>query len=574
MKHSNLYKIVSVVMVVAMLMLSATGVFAQTTAVQDDISTNVITVSGTIESDAYDSLTVVVLKPGVTEETANAAIEAGDVWNSNLFIGARTDILPSEGGAFSVDITLPDGAENAPRGTYTVVVAAKHGPKETASVYFASISERIAAVREVVTAESDTVCVEKINEYAELLDLDANLWALLPEADKTAAAGRILSDSLVVELRANPDSIAVDDVPEVSNTINGEALVGALNNSLVTDLAPYLDHFDAEGYMQEYEAVSDAGRAAILTNISGKGFANKTEMNDAFIEKVKLAGISYPSVGGANSAKQVLQKYASSFGMDLTRFNGLTQLQQNTVMTEVVAAHPMTVDALKTVFNTAMSKIATPTPTRTPGGSTGGGGGITVRPTPTVTPTPAGVDFEDIDNILWAKDQIIALAEKGVLSGDGNGYFRPDDNILREEFTKVVVCGVYGSGVVEEGTVPSFTDAQTGWYAPYLAAAERLNVTAGMGDGTFGVGQQITRQDMALMLYRTLVDEGVAVDSTPSSFTDSDAIAEYARDAVYALKNLGVINGYEDGSFGPERPATRAETAVMFYNTLSHMNKL
>ena len=62
--------------------------------------------------------------------------------------------------------------------------------------------------------------------------------------------------------------------------------------------------------------------------------------------------------------------------------------------------------------------------------------------------------------------------------------------------------------------------------------------------------------------------KGIQVNTTPYNFVDDDAIADYARDAIYALKNAEIIKGYEDNTVVPEGSATRAEIAQMVANLI------
>ena len=105
------------------------------------------------------------------------------------------------------------------------------------------------------------------------------------------------------------------------------------------------------------------------------------------------------------------------------------------------------------------------------------------------------------------------------------------------------------------------------WYAPYVNTAADMGIVSGIEEDIFGVGEKITRQDMSVLIVRYLKQEncelnGAAIDS----FTDDGDISDYAKDSVYALKNLGLINGMGDGSFMPRANATRAQTAQILYS--------
>jgi len=106
-----------------------------------------------------------------------------------------------------------------------------------------------------------------------------------------------------------------------------------------------------------------------------------------------------------------------------------------------------------------------------------------------------------------------------------------------------------------------FSDvAKDAWYYPYIKAAVSKGIILGKEDGSFGVGEKVTRQDMAVMLCRALMLEN---ENTDYVFADDDNISEYAKTAVYAMKAKNVISGFEDGTFKPLDSATRAQAAVM-----------
>ena len=79
---------------------------------------------------------------------------------------------------------------------------------------------------------------------------------------------------------------------------------------------------------------------------------------------------------------------------------------------------------------------------------------------------------------------------------------------------------------------------------------------------------------MAVILSNVLQAQGIEAVTDKPGIADDDDIGEYAKDAVYTLKNLGIINGYEDGSFKPRNNANRAETVQMVYNFLLKKGEL
>ncbi|MCR4431546.1 MAG: S-layer homology domain-containing protein [Tepidanaerobacteraceae bacterium] len=112
----------------------------------------------------------------------------------------------------------------------------------------------------------------------------------------------------------------------------------------------------------------------------------------------------------------------------------------------------------------------------------------------------------------------------------------------------------------------TFRDVKEGmWYYSSIAAAQKLGIVKGKGDGSFGVNDQITRQDMAVMAYRIaqLVKANLNTNASVIQFTDKSDISPYAVDAVIAMQNAGVINGVGDSRFLPKGQATRAQAATI-----------
>lgn len=168
--------------------------------------------------------------------------------------------------------------------------------------------------------------------------------------------------------------------------------------------------------------------------------------------------------------------------------------------------------------------------------------------------------FTDIGDVAWASEAISALSNLGIINGMGDGLFSPQLTVTREQFAKMIV-GVMGYNV-DQAASTNFSDANGAWYTPYIAAAVNNGIITGRDNGTFGVGENITRQDMAVIIYRAL---GLS-DADIHEFTDSAQISDYAVSAVSALYNMGIISGYTDGSFAPKDNATRAEAAKMLYS--------
>ena len=215
------------------------------------------------------------------------------------------------------------------------------------------------------------------------------------------------------------------------------------------------------------------------------------------------------------------------------------------------------------------------------GGSSGGGGGTGKPPaiqnfeyTVSEEEPESAVAFPDLSSVGWARESIKLLAANGIFQGRPDGTFDPGAPVMREEFVKIL-CAAFRLPESKQKAAFSDVDAEA-WYAPYIASAAEAGIINGMGDGRFGAGMPVARQDIAVMLVRAAETLGYALpDSEETSvFSDSQDIALYAADSVRKLKALEAANGDEQNQFLPKRHASRAETAKLVCIVLQKLNLL
>ena len=188
----------------------------------------------------------------------------------------------------------------------------------------------------------------------------------------------------------------------------------------------------------------------------------------------------------------------------------------------------------------------------------------TATPTPTPTPTPGtGLPFTDVPADRWSYPYIKQLYDAGVVSGTSATTFEPTANVTRAQFV-TMIAGLAGADVSGYASGP-FDDVQAGsWYAPYVNWAAANGIVSGTSATTFDPAAEISRQDMAVMLYNYAQQAGVQLkQTTVTPFTDESSIAAYALPAVQALHSAGVISGMPDGSFQPQATTTREQACVV-----------
>ena len=177
--------------------------------------------------------------------------------------------------------------------------------------------------------------------------------------------------------------------------------------------------------------------------------------------------------------------------------------------------------------------------------------------------------FDDLASVEWAHTAISTLSDRGIVSGKSNNKYCPNDYITREELVKIIVSA---TKTELNASGSNFADVtEDAWFAKYVNAAYSNGLCKGIGNGNFGVGINITRQDAATMLYNALVNENAELaKQLDKSFVDSSEISNYAIEAVQKLSEAGIVNGDSNQNFNPKSLLTRAEAAQLVYGCLKY----
>ena len=208
------------------------------------------------------------------------------------------------------------------------------------------------------------------------------------------------------------------------------------------------------------------------------------------------------------------------------------------------------------------------------GGKSKGSTAVVIQKEPTInTEEPAQKEdkkeeekvFSDMDAFEWAQEAVTALAKKNILNGKEAGKFYPSDVLKREELVKCLVCA-FEDYLSADAVQTDFEDTvENAWYMPYITKAYANGIVNGIGENLFGIGGEISRQDLAVMCVRAAKLCGVSFETAEASFKDSEEIAPYAQEAVNMLYGAGIMVGDENGAFRPTDSATRAQAAKILY---------
>ncbi len=174
---------------------------------------------------------------------------------------------------------------------------------------------------------------------------------------------------------------------------------------------------------------------------------------------------------------------------------------------------------------------------------------------------PSGA-YADLRTGAWYHEAVDYAIREGLLTGYGSGTFKPDDNLSRAQLAQILY-NMAGRPVVKAGS--RFADvAADSWCADAVAWAAAQGIIDGYGEGRFGPDDSITREQMAAMLWR-YAGSPAATDKE-LHFSDAAQAGGWSLDALrWAVEN-GILHGNGDGTLAPKGLTSRAEAAQMLLN--------
>jgi hypothetical protein len=184
---------------------------------------------------------------------------------------------------------------------------------------------------------------------------------------------------------------------------------------------------------------------------------------------------------------------------------------------------------------------------------------------------PPAATFSDVPSTYWACGAIESLAGQGIVSGYPDGTFKPGNPITRAEFCAIMdkVLKLQAGN----SAVTGFDDvSQDNWFYQAVESSVYAGIAKGYGNGAFRPDANITREELACVLVNALgqQNEAMADMNAKTSFTDDISISWWARGFVVVAVKDGLLKGYPDGSFRPQGDATRAEACAMIGNFLNY----
>lgn len=167
----------------------------------------------------------------------------------------------------------------------------------------------------------------------------------------------------------------------------------------------------------------------------------------------------------------------------------------------------------------------------------------------------------------WAEASIGKLVELGVVNGNPDGSFHPDEQVTRAQFAAMLIKTMVKGGMTALDSSQSLSDAEGHWAKVYLSTAVDNKIIIPQADGSVSPDRLITREEMAGMLARALNLKG---NGGSLAIGDRSQVSTWAVDSVSALLKSGGITGFEDGTFKPKNQATRAQAAVTILRSFTN----
>lgn len=185
----------------------------------------------------------------------------------------------------------------------------------------------------------------------------------------------------------------------------------------------------------------------------------------------------------------------------------------------------------------------------------------------------APLAFTDVNESDWFYSAVEYNYYAGTMTGMDANTFNPNGNVVRGQFASII-HRLAGEEKVE--FTPEFPDVlESDWYAEPVLWAKANKIVSGYNDGTFGPGNNIVREQIAIILHNYAAAAGYDVSAAAdlSVFGDAELVDDYAVPAMQWAVESGIISGTKEGNLKPLENASRAECAAMIMNFMENCMK-
>ena len=539
-----------------------------------------IIVKGNIEKEKKGVfVTLVVAKSGVTAD------EISNAFDENVYYVDQT--LSDENGDYCFYVYLPENTDEheiyvktgegkyrtAEKDNirYTAVSLIRDALENVNKAYYGNTSEDERKKAMLSAMEAESLALSDYAEYSDynslpdknavaeymLLSVSKSRFTYETDEELNAAVQRLVSDwKKAVALSSVLQSENQSSMKEKFNTYADILGVNVTRlNAIESENEYFCDEIKRQNPKSVDELISAYNAACAFSDANS--VLSWSVLKDIFTADAENLGINM----GAGSSYNKLKDKDTFF--------------KNFVKNVPFAS----LERLKEEFNTAVKKqldsetaiIGAPSGGGSSSGGGGGGnklGGAISPSVPVIVKTEDKAEaskkiFNDIEKAEWARESIEYLLEKGIVNGVDDDNFEPQRNITRAEFLKMIILAFE---IQSSETAEKFNDVSSGdWYSDYAASGRSAGIISGDENGNFNPLVSVSRQDMAVMLYRCMQNSGYTFEDSKDTFDDFDDIKDYAKEAVSKLCSASILNGYDNNTFRPFGNATRAEASKMIY---------
>ena len=405
----------------------------------------------------------------------------------------------------------------------------------------------VNTLRENLTANYDYLnAMIAVAEGLDKSDYTADSWEAVETALKEAK-------EVPLRLEATPENQTDVDKAAVKLVLAMSKLVGVekANYAAVDAAIAKAETLTEADYTADSWAAVEAAINAVVRDLpvsdQTKVDAMAKAINDA-IDALVVEKANYAAVDAAIAKAETLTE------ADYTADSwAAVEAAINAVVRDLPVSDQAKVDAMAKAINDAIDALVAAEPED-----------------PTDPEDPTEIVFDDVEQGRWSAQYIYDLVEKGICDGIGDNKFNPEGNIERCAFAKILAEASGDDLTRYEGT-SNFADCRGSWAETYINWAYENGIVTGRTDTTFDPYGEISRQEMAAMIYRYAEYKGIELPETNEliTFDDEEQIADYAAEAVDAMQKAGIINGMDNNEFQPQGTATREQAAKMISVLLS-----
>lgn len=486
-------------------------------------------------------------------------------------------VQADEDGKWEYTVLMPaDATENGYERRFVFVPSVG----EAEYIEYASIKFKNNMLPNILSAAKET---EEVTGKALNAQLDKYIGYISGKVSEyRALESKLKVSELAKAYIASIDAGSTTALEVLKKYVDEATVVASVLEGKITDfdIAMSIVDYNAE----EKENISSEGIDKILKILKSGSYKNAEEYIKEAKIQFALQQFNYNVNQASDYLLSVLQEKNSNLGLDLAKFNSLSLSKQAQAAKKLAMKKSENINQAQMYLDAIVKELSVVSGGT--GGSSGGGGGgasTTIKEnkphnsSSAISITNENIEkqkyvFEDLKDADWAVDAVYYLNKEGIINGYADKTFKPLNLVTRAEFIKMIVSAFF---IDKEGKDGYFKDV-TGdeWYADYVNIAYGAGIISGDENGCFNPNNPITRQDMAVIIYNAGVKFNLfETVSEGEKFSDDSEIADYAKKAVYVLRNSSVINGVGDGEFAPKINANRASASKIIYELIKNSEK-